>query len=618
MNQTLRHALAIALAMAASPAFALGLGQIQVKSRPGQPLLAEIPIVSSDPAELQGLQVQLASPDTFRRIGLEPPQGDVSALRFEPAIDERGRPVIRITSPAPVQQPLLTFLVEVDWSGGRLVREYSALVETPRTVAAPTQPTVEAPVVAAPNVMTSPAVQPVPLPPSASTAATPSAATTAIPTPAPLAEQPSPAPAPRAAPPAESSSATVARPAAPAIPKAPAPTPQGEYRVHSGDTLAGIAGKVGGQADSLDQAMLALLRTNPDAFVDGNINRLKAGAVLRTPTADELSRISTNEAAALVHEQIAGWRQARKPVVQPGATTAPAAAAAPHQATPARKTTAVASGDARLEIVPPASGRGRKAGSQSGLEAGGEGDMLRQQLQESKEALAARDAEVRELKARVADLEKIQQDQQQLIQMKSSALAAAQQNLARANAATPAPAATQAHTQTAQAPLATPPESNAGPWLWSGIGLVLLAALGWWFTRRREPVLAAPTTRRFDTAALAASVPVAEEEPTVADFAPAARRDNAPSKAPMPPAPTASRAAPSWVGNGSAPAAPSIRAVETADEDATPRSAAEQLDLAQAYLDVGDEEAARTLLREVLAGRDPAARETAARLLREL
>jgi pilus assembly protein FimV len=77
VNQTLRSALAtsiaLALAVAAGPAWALGLGQIQVKSRPGQPLLAEIPIVSSDPTELQGLQVQLASPDTFRRIGLEPP-----------------------------------------------------------------------------------------------------------------------------------------------------------------------------------------------------------------------------------------------------------------------------------------------------------------------------------------------------------------------------------------------------------------------------------------------------------------------------------------------------------------------------------------------------------------
>ncbi|HSR64518.1 MAG TPA: hypothetical protein VLM17_02795 [Xanthomonadaceae bacterium] len=179
MNNTLRRALAIALAIAAGPASALGLGQIQVKSQPGQPLLAEIPIVSSDPSELQGLQVQLASPETFRRIGLEPPQGDVSQLHFEPAIDAQGRPVIRITSPAPVQQPLLTFLLEVDWSGGRLVREYSALVDTPRTVAAPAQPPIEAPTVAVPNTIATPATPvaaaPVPAPPPVPAPARPAA-----------------------------------------------------------------------------------------------------------------------------------------------------------------------------------------------------------------------------------------------------------------------------------------------------------------------------------------------------------------------------------------------------------------------------------------------------------
>jgi pilus assembly protein FimV len=633
VNQTLRRALAIALALAAGPASALGLGQIQVKSRPGQPLLAEIPIVSSDPAELQGLQVQLASPDTFRRIGLEPPQGDVSALHFEPALDERGRPVIRITSPAPVQQPLLTFLVEVDWSGGRLVREYSALVETPRTVAAPAQPPIEAAVVAAPNV-----VEPAPAPAESAPAPVP-AAPVATPAPAPAAASapaglgPAPVATAPAHPQSESRPSPVSAPeghvakAAPAVSK-PTAAPQpaaGGYRVRNGDTLAGIAGQLGGsQADSLDQAMLALLRANPDAFVDGNINRLKAGAVLRTPTADELSRIGTSEAAALVHEQIAGWRQARKPVAQPVATATPVAAA---KALPTRPVPAANAqrDEARLEIVPPAPGRARQAGTQSGLKAGGEGEMLRQQLQETKETLAARDAEVAELKARVADLEKIQKDQQQLIQMKDSALASAQQNLAKANAAPTAPAKPVTQAQQAQTQPAPQPSSPAaGPWLWSGIGLVLLAIAGWWFTRRREP--AAPPPRRFKTDTFKVDTPAtgvpAAEEPTVADFIAAARREPAPPKSSIEPArptptPAPARPTPSWVpGRGSAPSAP--QAPELVDEDTAPRTAAEQLDLAQAYLDVGDEEAARTLLREVMDGRDPAAREAAARLLREL
>ena len=106
--------LATILALLAGPAAALGLGQIQVKSQPGQPLLAEIPIISSDPAELQGLEVRLAPPETFERVGLQPPTDDVSALHFEPALDARGNPVIRVTSAVPLHQPLLTFLVEVN------------------------------------------------------------------------------------------------------------------------------------------------------------------------------------------------------------------------------------------------------------------------------------------------------------------------------------------------------------------------------------------------------------------------------------------------------------------------------------------------------------------------
>ncbi|MGN6512229.1 MAG: type IV pilus assembly protein FimV, partial [Lysobacteraceae bacterium] len=476
MNNTLRRALAVALAIAAGPASALGLGQIQVKSHPGQPLLAEIPIISSNPAELQGLQVQLASPDTFRRIGLEPPQGDVSQLHFEPAIDAQGRPVIRVTSPAPVQQPLLTFLVEVDWSGGRLVREYSALVDTPRTVAAPAQPPVEAPVVAAPNTIATPEPPPVEAAPvpaaTARSAPTPAASPAATPRPAPA--QPAQA-APVAAPPPQ-------RPVAPAPASRPARAPvaaaSGAYRVQRGDTLTRIATGMD-TGGTLDQAMLALLRANPQAFIDGNINRLKAGAVLRAPTAEEVSRIGVGEAAALVHEQIAGWRQARKPLAQPAGNAL--AAAAPARA--ASGTRAPAQADARLEIAPPTSAHAKQAGTRSGLEAGGEGEMLRQQLQETRETLAARDAEVQELKARVAELEKIQHDQQQLIALKSSALAAAQHDLAKANSVASAPATT---TQ-ASAPPAQPPAPGhgSGAWLWSGLALVAVALVGWLATRRR-------------------------------------------------------------------------------------------------------------------------------------
>src|SRR3546814_13104170 len=119
------------------PAFALGLGQITVKSERGEPLLAEIAIISSDPGELENLQARLASPETFARVGLEPPDSTVSGLQFTVALDPQGKPVIRVTSAEPINASLLTFLLEVDWGQGRLVREYAALPAAPERRAAP-------------------------------------------------------------------------------------------------------------------------------------------------------------------------------------------------------------------------------------------------------------------------------------------------------------------------------------------------------------------------------------------------------------------------------------------------------------------------------------------------
>ncbi|WP_428995064.1 type IV pilus assembly protein FimV, partial [Lysobacter enzymogenes] len=157
-----RTALGLALALASSAACALGLGQIEVKSRAGQPLLAEIPVIASGPEELAQLRAGLASPETFQRIGLEPPQGIVTDLRFTLAVDANGKPVIRVTSTQPVQQPLLTFLIEVDWGQGRLTREYSALLDAPRTASAPMQPPIQAAAGAAPNTIERPLQAPLP------------------------------------------------------------------------------------------------------------------------------------------------------------------------------------------------------------------------------------------------------------------------------------------------------------------------------------------------------------------------------------------------------------------------------------------------------------------------
>ena len=625
--------------MFASPlsAWALGLGQIQVISQRDQPLLAEIPIISNDPSELETLQARLASPETFARIGLAPPQGIVSDLQFAVALSADGRPVIRVTSAAPVQQSLLTFLLEVNWGQGRLVREYSALVDTPQTAAAPVQPPIEEAATVAGTVDTSTSGTivraPEPLPPEP---LQPQAQPTPQPNPQPT--RPGFAETPTAIPLNPQPEASASAPIAPAVPL-PLPSASGQtHTVRPGETLAGIAGGLG-RTYGLDQTIVALLRANPDAFIGGNANRLKAGAVLRIPDDAGIARYTPEEAALVVREQAAQWRGAGRALPQP-----PAVAGAPAgdaSAAPAASgiRSARASAGARLEITPPSANDARKAGSRSGVSAGGGGDMLRQQeLQQTQETLAARDAEVQELKARVSELEQLQKKQNELIAMKDSELAAAQQRMATAQG-----------------------ESSAGGvGLWAGIGggLVLIALGAWWFLRRRVPVAApapAPPARRRETERLAAAIPKAADASPASDPASPAE-PVATAAAALPAEPGWSRMAkpaepetpkprpvslgkPTWHAGGAE--APSVAAARTPPTAAAaqPPSQAElpvgndpsglappmpapgqgRLDLALAYIDMGDRYAARELLQEVATrGATVDLRREAERLLQEL
>jgi pilus assembly protein FimV len=605
--------LAVAALVLPLSAWALGLGQIKVISQRDQPLLAEIPIISTDSSELEALQARLASPDTFARVGLSPPQGIVSDLQFSVALDARGRPVIRVTSAAPVQQSLLTFLVEVDWGQGRLVREYSALLDTPQTAAAPVQPPIqEATVDDGNRVVRLPEPEPtnpladaaptaVPLRPGELTDTSPAdALSSPVPMPVPL-----PVEASRVEP------VVLQPPAQPQSTAAPVEIAgTGETRtVRRGETLGGIATGLG-RAYSLDQTIVALLRANPEAFIDGNANLLKAGAVLRIPDDASIARYTPDEAALVVREQAAQWRTAGRALPQPPAVIgAPVGdtrnAAAARTAEGARAARATA--QARLEIVPPSANDAKRAGTRSGISAGGEGDMLRQQeLQQTNESLAARSAEVEELKARVAELEQLQQKQGELIALKDSELAAAQQRLAT--------------TQAAEAG-AAPAAAGIGMWLGVGAGLLVAGLLAWWLlTRKAKPVV----TRNSDSERLAAAVPMVVDSasdpvdgrgvpdqakpatpvPVVPDWNRLAKPAVPEPAKPVPPP----RAVPTWHAGG----------IEVAPLNASPPGQG-RLDLARAYLEMGDHDTARSLLEEVAKrGDTDRVREEATRLLDEM
>ncbi|CAE6787543.1 FimV/HubP family polar landmark protein [Xanthomonas arboricola] len=448
---------ALLLMACSGAAMALGLGDIRVLSRPGQPLVAEIPVISNEPGELDNARVALASATTFARVGLERPQGLVSNLQFQFAQDARGRAVIRVTSSQAVEQPAINFLIEVEWGQGRLVREYSALVDAPNTAAAIAEPGIEAPRAGASNAIAR-----------------------------------APAAAPAAAAERAGQAADATAPGARFSTRAAAPVPAGDAlpAVRSGQTLSEIAAAVArSSGHSLDQTMLALLRTNPDAFIGGNINRLKQGAVLRTPQEDALAQVGAAEAAVMVREQAAQWRQARSAVPQPAEAGAAAATPAPAAAA------ASAGAGARLEIAPAVASQTNTAGATSGTSAEGEGDMAaNQQLQQAREDIATRDAELQDLRTRVADLEKLKQQQQALIAMKDTDLAAAQKRLS-------------------ETPAAAQQGSGFPLWLIGGLVLIVAAVVAWLAARRRKPSPLPPLPRRqFDFVPVGAAADAAEPQ----------------------------------------------------------------------------------------------------------
>ena len=115
----------------ASEVYALGLGEIRLNSALNEPLRAEIVLLSATPEELAGLQVKMASGETFARYGLDRP-AFLSTLEFQ--LRRSGSAegnVVEIRSAGPITEPFVTFLVEASWARGRLLREYTVLLDPP-------------------------------------------------------------------------------------------------------------------------------------------------------------------------------------------------------------------------------------------------------------------------------------------------------------------------------------------------------------------------------------------------------------------------------------------------------------------------------------------------------
>jgi len=344
------------------------LGEIRLSSALNEPLSAEIPLISVSGEDAEFLSIRLASRDQYEKAGIEQVP-ELRQLRFETVTGVDGRPAIKVTTFEAIGEPFLNFLIEVNSPTGRVIREYTVLLDPPVLMRGgpPVSqlPTVSDPAAARPPSVSGPSI----VPPSG-----------------------------------------------------------GEYGpVASGETLWVIAGTVRPDPSlTIPQVMLALQQANPEAFIRNNINLLKAGVVLRVPSRDEMAGLAADEARASARAQAAEWDAYRG---QAAMSTTPA----PRTETAAEGAPAEAPEDARLKLVVPdkqAEAEASTAPEGAGAPAGdGELAELRRQLDLASEEAVARRLQNDELNNQILELEEQVIALEKLIAFNVDEMAALQENL---------------------------------------------------------------------------------------------------------------------------------------------------------------------------------------------
>ena len=428
----------LALALFPGSAFALGLGEVRHVSALNQPLSAEIPILSASPDELASLHAGIASREEFARLGLDRP-GFVGAVSVKVGKGANGEPVLWLRSSEGIREPFVTLVVEAGWNRGRLLREYTLLLDPPVYRDAPVK-AAPAPV-ALPAIAEAPVRSVTPVAPAASSASAAS-------------------PAPASAVAAPVGSAELA--------------PGASYRVRPSDSALRIARRLGAaERGQIDQTILALYQQNPGAF-SGNINRLRAGATVRLPTSDEVLAIP---AAAASREIVAQYNAARAAAANAAASAdgEPPAPPAPAETKPAAAKPAPAAAPApaaRLRLVPPGTAAAPAAHAPAPAAAGSDQAVV----------------------GRLQQLEGELQEARRLLQLQSDQLARLQQQ-AQGSAAPATPAPKPAPAAVAPAPVEEESFLDAlgglPTLLLGGAFLLLAGGLGYGYVRRRRDAVGA-------------------------------------------------------------------------------------------------------------------------------
>lgn len=359
-------------------AYAAGLGRLTLFSGLGEPLRAEVEVVALQPGDDNSLVTRLASPEAFRQAGIE---YSPTLLNIRVALERRdGKPVIRLTSVQPVSDPFVDLLLELQWATGRLVREYTFLLDPPGYRERPA-------VGAAPAPSQAPSAVAVPTPPSAAVEARPLAAE---------------------------------------------PPGARTYEVKKGDTLGRIARENKPEGVTFHQMLVALYRANPEAFIRKNMNLVRAGRILKIPDSGAVESIAGAEANRVVRTHMTEFAEYR-------AKLAAAVAAKPATTVPGQREV---SGRISAKPETPPSGAPKDQLKLSKADAAKPSSPSARAAREDDKAAAGR--ALQEAQSRVTDLEKNVTDLQKLLEMKNKQLAQLEQKAGAAPAAAPPPAAKEA------------------------------------------------------------------------------------------------------------------------------------------------------------------------------
>ena len=471
-------AVASCMSLATTAAEAAGLGKLTVFSSLGQPLKAEVEL-SATGEELVGMNARLAPPDIFKQAGVEYSQA-LSDLRFKVERRANGKSVLQLSSARPVNEPFLDFLVELTWPSGRLVREYTFLLDPPEFASGQgMRSSVDAKIV---ETVRGGGVVPEPVAPK--------------------------------------KTAVVAAPTARSAEKAPAGDP-GTHLVERGETLLRIANQRQYASVSLEQMLVGLYRNNRDAFIDNDINRLKAGVILNVPDESTVAAVSQKEARN-VYVSAGDFAAYRRKLAAAAAADAraesPAAQTAGGQITPKvdEKTPALDSSRDQVKVSradAPVSGELDRVASDKALQESQARvallernlselqkllEMKNQRLAELEKPSLPAETSVPEVKPAEAPVEPVVQEGARVIDSSATE--------APAEPAVPAPAAVEPPPAAATPPVAPPPVvadvppaddsllDNALPLAGGAGAIALLAGLLFYLRRRKPDGLAVETT----------------------------------------------------------------------------------------------------------------------------